>query len=70
LYPGSVFQQRQLLGQGYSIHALPGRKPAWGPRVKLGDLAGLESGAFVNLVAVPAASETSRSVVHRHAEAR
>lgn len=51
----------ELLGHGYNIHALPARDLAWGPRVKLGDLTGLEDGAFVNLVAVPPAFYTSSS---------
>jgi FkbM family methyltransferase len=50
----------ELMGNGYSIHPLPGRKIAWNRRVKVGDLAGLGAGAFVNLVAVPAASAMSR----------
>jgi FkbM family methyltransferase len=66
--PAELFAE--LLGQGYTIHALPGRKSAWGPRVKLGDLAGLESGAFVNLVAVPPVSSASRSVSPLRVEAR
>ena len=40
----------ELVGQGYSIHPLPGRKIAWDCRVKVGDLTGLETAAFVNLV--------------------
>lgn len=60
----------ELTGHGYRIHALPGRKLAWGRRIKAGDLAGLAAGDFVNLVAVPPtfASEPTRSPLH--AEAR
>ncbi len=43
----------ELGGLDYSIYPLPGRKIRWDRRVKLGDVAGLEPGAFVNLVALP-----------------
>jgi FkbM family methyltransferase len=43
----------ELAGCGYSIHPLPGRTITWARRMKVDDLAGLGSGAFVNLVAVP-----------------
>jgi FkbM family methyltransferase len=59
----------ELVGQGYSIHALPGRKIVWDRRVKVGDLVGLGAGAFVNLVAVPPMSPTSRFVSPLHTEA-
>ena len=60
----------ELVGHGYTIHALPGRKPSWGRRVKVGDLVGLEPSAFVNLVAVPPASATPRAVAPLQVEAR
>lgn len=56
--PAELFTE--LLGHGYSIHALPERLMDWGPRVKLSDLAGQDEGAFVNLVAVPAAIHCER----------
>jgi FkbM family methyltransferase len=43
----------ELVEHGYSIHPLPRRAIAWNRQVKVGDLAGLGAGAFVNLVAVP-----------------
>jgi FkbM family methyltransferase len=46
----------ELLGHGYSIHPLPGREIVWDHRVTVDDMARLEAGAFVNLVAVPPAS--------------
>lgn len=49
----------ELVGHGYSIHPLPGRKIAWDRRVKVGDLTGLGTGAFVNLVAVPPSAASS-----------
>jgi FkbM family methyltransferase len=64
--PAELFTE--LVGHGYTIHALPGRKPSWGRRIKVGDLVGLEPGAFVNLVAVPPASPASRSVSPLRAE--
>ncbi|HEY7269511.1 MAG TPA: FkbM family methyltransferase [Dehalococcoidia bacterium] len=66
--PAELFAE--LVSHDYSIHALPGRKLSWDRRVKLGDLAGLEAGAFVNLVAVPPSSATSRAETLLHAEAR
>jgi FkbM family methyltransferase len=66
--PAELFAE--LVGHGYTIHPLPGRELVWGPRVKVGDLDGLEPGAFVNLVAVPPSSVTPRADFPRHAEAR
>src|SRR6185437_1404851 len=57
--PAELFTE--LVGHGYTIHPLPTRKLAWGPRVKVGDLDGLDAGAFVNLVAVPPTSPMARS---------
>ena len=59
----------ELVGHGYSIHPLPGRKITWDCRVKVGDLTGLEAGAFVNLVAVPPASAMPRVEAPLYAEA-
>ncbi len=66
--PAELFAE--LVGHGYTIHPLPGRELVWGPRVKVGDLDGLDAGAFVNLVAVPPASATPRSDSPLHAAAR
>ena len=66
--PAELFTE--LVGHGYSIHALPGRKLVWDRRVKVGDLVGLDSGAFVNLVAVPPASARAYAASPLHAEAR
>ncbi|HEY7312307.1 MAG TPA: FkbM family methyltransferase [Gemmataceae bacterium] len=60
----------ELVGHGYSIHALPGRKLVWDRRVKVGDLVGLEPGAFVNLVAVPPASARAHAASPLHANIR
>jgi FkbM family methyltransferase len=60
----------ELVGHGYTIHPLPTRKLAWGSRVKVGDLDGLDAAAFVNLVAVPPASTTPRPATRLRAEAR
>lgn len=60
----------ELVGHGYSIHALPRRKLVWDRRVKVGDLVGLEPGAFINLVAVPPASAMAHAASPLHAEAR
>jgi hypothetical protein len=66
--PAELFTE--LVGHGYSIHALPGRKIHWDRRIKVGDFVGLEPGAFVNLVAVPPASVLSRVAAPSHAETR
>ncbi|HEY7157299.1 MAG TPA: FkbM family methyltransferase [Gemmataceae bacterium] len=61
----------ELVGHGYSIHPLPpGRKLVWDRRVKVGDLVGLGSGAFVNLVAVPPSSAMPRAASSLHVEMR
>jgi FkbM family methyltransferase len=66
--PAELFAE--LVGHGYTIHPLPGRELACGPRVKVGDLDGLEPGAFVNLVALPPASAAHRTDSPRQAAAR
>jgi hypothetical protein len=48
----------------------PGRKLVWDRRVKVGDLVGLGSGAFVNLVAVPPSSAMPRAASSLHVEMR
>jgi FkbM family methyltransferase len=50
----------ELVGHDYSIYPLPGRKIIWDRRVKIGDVAGLEPGAFVNLVALPSSAPRMR----------
>jgi FkbM family methyltransferase len=60
----------ELVGHGYSIHPLPGRKLEWGRRVKLGDLAGLAAGDFVNLVAVPSVAPLPISSPHEMSRRR
>jgi FkbM family methyltransferase len=60
----------ELVGQGYNIHALPGRKIVWDRRVKVGDLVGLGAGAFINLVAVPAATALAAVETPLHVEVR
>ena len=53
--PGELLAE--LVGHGYTIHPLPGRKLVWEDGVNLGDLDALDTGAFVNLVAVPPSAE-------------
>ena len=43
----------ELHAQDYTIHALPGRNFTWGPPMASEDLDGMETGAWVNLVAAP-----------------
>lgn len=54
----------ELLGHGYSIHPLPGRTTSWDWRMKIGDLGGLKSGQFVNLVAVSPESALQMDVAY------
>jgi FkbM family methyltransferase len=49
--PAELFAE--LVGHGYTIHPLPGRKLVWGRRMNVNDLDALNAGAFVNLVGVP-----------------
>jgi FkbM family methyltransferase len=60
----------ELVSHDYRIHPLPGRAITWDRRVTAGDVAALGAGAFVNLVAVPAASALPRPETPLHAEMR
>jgi FkbM family methyltransferase len=66
--PAELFAE--LLDHGYRIHPLPQGAIAWERQVTLNDLAGLDAGAFINLVAVPPKSAMPRPEKPLHAEAR